>query len=398
MSQDQKAVALMAAIHATGRRLLKVKRPPPATAGGTPLMNITIAVHPTSTMTLAKEIELVKGALLYADHVTLCSPAYELLTCSAALAQSDTDTQMQFLSDVLPIIAPDQALLAQTLKRLMGRGHKRTAAELLALGQLKKQLPAQWKPMADFINRLYLDAGGGELQQPIQRGLLDLDFLELRNTSTDEVVQGFMKRLHEYLNDARAYPMFDDRAGNLARLALDAGAFTASATSLNRADEAGLGTGLIDHLPSFPDANIEAVLETRQEVEEHVGRFRRAVSKMREGIGSSALDADFAQEVERVFLAEVRAAVEDIQAAMDASSLGRRLVAAGNKQVGVAALSLGMFQITDWPLLVKVGVTGVAATVATAAGWQSASEGKRQAEGNDLFFLYRTERELDERS
>jgi hypothetical protein len=289
-------------------------------------------------------------------------------------------------------------IVAQTLKRLMGKGHKRTAAELLALSQLRRELPAQWQPMADFMSKYYLDAGAGELQEPIEKGLLDLDFLELRTTSTDEVVHGFMKRLEEYLNNARAYPMFDDGAGNLARLALDAGAFTASAASLKRAGEAGLGTGLIDRLPSFPNANIEAVLETRQEVEEHVGRFRRAVAKMRERIGSSALDPEFAPEVERVFLSEVRAAVEDIQAAMDASSLGKRLIAAGNKQVGVAALSLGMFQMTEWPLLVKVGVTGVAATVATAAGWQSALEGKRHAEGNDLFFLYRTERELDERS
>jgi hypothetical protein len=396
--QSQKAKALVEAMHAAGRRLLDAKRPPPATAGSTPLMNVLIAVHPTSEVTVAKEIELVKSALLYADHVTLCSPVYELLACMAALAQSDSDTQMQLIAELVPIIQPENALLAQTIKQLIGKGSHRNLAELIQYQKLKRELPAQWKPMAEMINKFYREAGATELQEPISEGILDLDFLELRNTTTDEVVQGFMRRLQEYLTDARAYPMFDDKAGNLVRVGLDAGAFTVTAEAMRRASNAGLGTGLIDRLPSFPAADMRAVLETRAEVEQYVGKFRHAVAKLRDGIASSPLDDEFAEEVDTVFVSEVRSAVEDIQSALGSSSFGKRLIAQGKAQVTSGALALGVVAAQQWPLLVKIAVGGTAAAVSAAAANQSASSAQQQAQGNDLFFLYRTELELDQRS
>jgi hypothetical protein len=85
-------------------------------------MNVVIAVHPTSEVTVAREIELVKSALLYADHVTLCSPVYEMLACMAALAQSDSDTQLQLIADLVPMIQPENPLLAQAISQLIGKG------------------------------------------------------------------------------------------------------------------------------------------------------------------------------------------------------------------------------------------------------------------------------------
>ena len=143
---------------------------------------------------------------------------------------------------------------------------------------------------------------------------------------------------------------------------------------------------------------MRAVLETRAEVEEYVGRFRRAVARLREGIESSPLDGAFAEEVDKVFVAEVRAAIEDIQSALRSSSFGKRLIAQGNAQIASGALALGVVAMQQWPLLVKVAVAGTAVAVSAVAAHQSFSSAKQQAQGNDLFFLYRTERELAERS
>jgi hypothetical protein len=310
------------------------------------------------------------------------------------LAQSDSDTQLQLIADLMPIIRPENTILAPAIKQLIGKGRHRNQAELIAYQRLKKELPAQWKPMADVINKFYVDAGATELQEPIRKGLLDLDFLELRDTTTDAMTEAFMKRLQEYLTDARAYPMFDDDAGNLVRVGLDAGVLTVTAEAVKRSSNAGLGTGLIDRLPSFPAANMRAVLETRAEVEEYVGRFRRAVARLREGIESSPLDDEFAEEVDKVFVSEVRAAIEEIQSALRSSSFGKRLIAQGNAQIASGALALGVVAMEHWPLLVKVAVAGTAAAVSAAAAHQSFSSAKQQAQGNDLFFLYRTELEL----
>src|SRR6266550_2181533 len=148
---DWVARELTQAMHATGRRLLDAKPLPPPTTGSTPLLNIMIAVHPTSDVTVAKEIELVKSALLYADHVTLCSPAYELIASMAALAQADADSRLNFIAEMIPIIQPANKPLAQSMKQILGAGHHRSSQELKAYQNLKRQLPAQWKPMADLM-------------------------------------------------------------------------------------------------------------------------------------------------------------------------------------------------------------------------------------------------------
>jgi len=392
MDQDDKARRLSEAVHKAGRRALKNRRTPPLSRGSTPLMNIAVAVGPGGGVQVGKEIELVKAALLYADHVTLCSPKLELFASVAALAQLDTQQQVDFFIEMLPIVDPSNTVAIDFLTR--SKAKRRTRAEILAFERLKAALPSMWRQVKPEIDQILRQAGTEELEPAIESGLADLDILELRGTTTDDVVQGFTQRIGDYLQNAHAYPMFDDEAGNLARAGLDAGVFKAAATSMERVKNVGLGTGLLARLPAFPEAHMKSVLEARNELKQYVGKFRRAVSKMREKIHSAALDPDFAEEVDAIFVSEVRAAMEEIQDHLQSSNFLRRVFRLGTDSIGPAALGLAAFQIQQLPALVRIGLTTTAELAQATTSWQASSSGRASARGHDLYFLYRTELRL----
>jgi hypothetical protein len=189
--------------------------------------------------------------------------------------------------------------------------------------------------------------------------------------------------------------MFDDEAGNLARAGLDEGVFKAAATAMARATNVGIGTGMIARLPAFPDARMENVLEAREELEQYVGKFRRAVSKMRERIHSTALDPGFAEEVDAIFVSEVRAAMEEIQDHLRSSNFLRRVLRLSTDSIGPAALGLAAFQMPQLPALVKIGLTATAELAQAATSWQASSTGRNAARGHELYFLYRTQLRLE---
>jgi hypothetical protein len=393
MDQDTKAHRVTEAIHKAGREALKSRRSPVLSTGSTPLMNIAVAVGPAGGLHIGKEIELVKAALLYADHVTLCSPKLELFASVAGLSQLDPKEQINFLAEILPVVDPSNTQVTEFLKRLKAK--HRTRNDLIAWNRLKASLPAMWRLVKPDIDEILRQAGTSELEPAIEKGLVDLDILDLRGTTTDDFVQAFSQRIGEYLQNARAYPMFDDEAGNLARAGLDEGVFKPATHSMGRATDVGLGTGLIARLPAFPEAHLQSVLEAREELQQYVGKFRRAVSKMRETIHSTALDPDFAEEVDTVFVSEVRAAMEEIQDRLKSSNFLRRVLRLSSDSIGPAALGLAAYPIQELPLLIKLGLTATAELATAASSWQSTSSGRDGARGHELYFLYRTQLRLE---
>src|SRR5438128_10121520 len=125
MGQDQKAKRLTEAVHRAGRKALKNRQMPPISRGTTPLMNIAVAVGPGGGLHAGKEIELVKAALLYADHVTLCSPKLELFASVAALSRLDSQQQIDFLTEMLPIVDPSNTRVIDFLRRLKAKRRTR---------------------------------------------------------------------------------------------------------------------------------------------------------------------------------------------------------------------------------------------------------------------------------
>src|SRR5437588_3031646 len=85
---------------------------------------ITIAVAPTTQLDLAREVELVKSAPLYADEVTLCSPTTTLLASADALTRLDRQQKLKYIVDIWPTLQPETAPNAEALRRFMSMRHQ----------------------------------------------------------------------------------------------------------------------------------------------------------------------------------------------------------------------------------------------------------------------------------
>src|SRR4051812_17476518 len=86
-------------------------------------VRIAIMTAPSEGISLASEIRLLKPALLYADHVTLYSPAATLLQSTAAVGLS-TDATLELMRQVAPQLDPNVTRSLEVYDQLRAKKHK----------------------------------------------------------------------------------------------------------------------------------------------------------------------------------------------------------------------------------------------------------------------------------
>lgn len=84
-------------------------------------LRIAIATAPQVSregVSLAEDIRLVKPALLYADTVTLYSPAAAMLLLVGGVAHLSAQKRMVLVRQLYPLFKPEQAPVAGNARRL----------------------------------------------------------------------------------------------------------------------------------------------------------------------------------------------------------------------------------------------------------------------------------------
>lgn len=113
-----------------------------------------------------------------------------------------------------------------------------------------------------------------------------------------------------------------------------------------------IGSRFIEHLPVFPDASMENILEARSELTDLRGRYFRGVRHVQDKIASSPLEADFLPEVDAYWRDEVHPTVAEMAkaaaqtkaaATWEVSSKAlARFLDVPTIQEGVGALTMGL--------------------------------------------------------
>ncbi len=106
---------------------------------------------------------------------------------------------------------------------------------------------------------------------------------EARELRSEEYWEAVTAETFGMLSDAvaggRTHPMLDDKAGELVRLGVEAGAITVSETGRARSRHGGLASDLLRRLPLFDDASVSEVLDVRRALEAPLAKFRSEVGK-----------------------------------------------------------------------------------------------------------------------
>lgn len=359
-------------------------------------------------VSLENELRLVRSALLYADTVELVSPGATMLDTlsplsgaadvdpTSLLSQLDDDTLIRLgiekspdeVRQVFGILPQLLALPKETRRAVLPLG---TEQELLAgLDQLRSAMTATGALASGILER----SGSPELEVALAKGVLTVDAsgfsLEM---ATKDQIEWYADRLRQALSSPAGTLLLDDRTVEFLQ-GLDVA--SPGTTITNRSTRASTGSGLIERLPTFPEAAMNEVLEVRDALADDRSRYRVAVKRLASELSSTALDVNLPAEIDEVWRDEVRPVLRDMQKTVGASSLiqgtARRLASDYKTVVTGGALIVAVENLAQ----LSPTYTGAIAVGANVA-WQATAEvlhARADVRKRDLVYLLDVHRRL----
>lgn len=375
--------------------------------------HITVGVYPSGSLSLDRDLRLLKAALLYSDKVTLCSITSTLLINLLSLGELDTIGILDYMEFSVKsnnmiqygIEPTDEtlALIDDIRDRLSGRRYTRKELRP-SLNELENQILAIWEPIRRKVEEMADEAGAEGLSSAVESGLVELKVLGIDEFNAEplgEVVQSleplaaeFIVFLKNTILDANTYPLFDDQTGDLIKAGVDEGIIAVSDSVIARGKHSILASKLLERLPLFEDASIDEILDVRKELETPLVRFRRSIIEFSESLRTAAWDEEFPLEAEQVFHRDVAPAVLDIEEEVRSNRSLLSLLNRGLRKPAATGgiITVALSQLSALPelaLYASLGGTVLATSSVLLSMINDYKEESKQLEQNQLYFYYR---------
>lgn len=372
---------------------------------------MTVGVSPVGSLAngesmLKRDLNLAKAALLYADHVTLCSPASTMILALCTIAMVPEDEQINILGGWLEATAQGHPRGSEILAQLKAY---RSLSQRRQVGYLthEEQRQYQWlhnlfkqmlPEIVETASQIAKRAGGEDLIVALNSERLDLHIpsdLSGRNA----LIGDFAEYVTQTVTSPLTFPLFDEHTSRLVRAAIDEGIITPTGSSRLRGKSTALAADLFDRLPTFEQASVEQILDIRRELEVPLTRFRVAILGFSNDILSDYWDEEFVSECQIVFIREVEPAILEIDEATKSNRYLRKLIhhAARGSALAAAGALLGMFvaHSSSQPEIVTqaIGLTLPAAGLAFSAREDQKHE-QKDVEQHQLYFYYQARKRL----
>lgn len=299
---------------------------------------------------ILNDVQMVKVALLYADHSTLVSlPAFALIDLCTPHDMSTSDPIAYLNNTVLWATDEEKKKrliqMLQTFERARKRRYSKRGREQLR--QLNQWFASHLQKLQDTAAHLKSEPTGRDLFDAMNSGLLDIHaFKSFFDRATQETLTGetvamdFITTISAAASDTQTYPLFDEDTSGMIISGVQVGDITPSASGINRSKEVGLAADLLARLPVFEHATVKEILDIRRELEKPLRKFRSAMIKFSNEIESASWDKDFAQDADQVFRSEVEPSVLALEDEEKSNSFLNKLtakVAEKSIQIGGAA-------------------------------------------------------------
>lgn len=371
-------------------------------AAGREGLTVTVGVAPqvkaSGQPSLDHELRLLRSSLLYADHVDLVAPSAAWMRDFRPLRDIDAD-------DPWTTIA---ALPAETLQRIgvedvTPRDFRRAIRKLEARpvdDPERMEKERQWREtipqMKKQADEVFDSAESVQLDMA-----LEADSVTMISDGTrfedpiDRQISWYRGHLSKALTDPGSHVLLDDVTTEFLRESENfADGFPDVAGTRSRRTT--VGAGLVERLPTFPDAPMSQVLEAREELSEGRARYRASVKSLADQLQSSALDATLPSEIDELWHDEVRPSLEDLRGTASktrvAVETGKRLLTEG---YGLPTLLVTIANVPDLAaMLPSATAAGAAAARVAAAGAGEAFKARSAVRHHDLVYLLDVDEKL----
>lgn len=377
-------------------------------------LSVAVVTYPASIpggVSLRKDVELVRAAILYADEVQLVSLGAVTLAGVLQLASGDGTELLALLASLDD--ATVEALGGGTLPagwrellQAMPALASGPVLDALGLGAEKRQflegMASSADQMRETAERMLRESGGEELLLGFDAGLVRLSASGFADDDgdTDATLQRWLDLLKNLLSDTRSRLLFDDQVAELVRAMIAEGLVEPTDLVLKHASEAAVGSGLVARLPAFPQAPLDELLDLRRDLQDPLVRYRSAVTRLAADLRSRTYEAGTASELDDLWAREIAPVLVELDESYAEHSLVREIA----RQLGTdlktligagAGIYVGLDKLTTISQWVGAAAA-VAAPVAEASarGAIASSRSRREASRHELFYLYELDRHL----
>lgn len=254
------------------------------------------------------ELRLTRSSLLYADHAKLVAPAVSWVRTLKPLQRIDPDNLLLSISN-LPSVTLRRLGVPEQYFNVFRQKMKHFAA-LPKRHPQRREAEEQWYPAYHGIRsefeKGYIRPDAPELDLAIESEAVTLisDGMEL-DDERETQISGFRAHVLTSLQDHSGTVLLDQVTDDFIHKTIRRKSPAGPATQ-DRSRRAEVGTGLVERLPTFPDAPMETVLEVREELAEARKSYRGAVRTLTEKLASDAFDPGIAGEIDELWHDEVR--------------------------------------------------------------------------------------------
>ena len=215
-------------------------------------LRIVVAASPGGELSVRREVDLAKAALVYGDKVVLLSPATTMVATVESFASFSLEQQLSLIKKVAPYLTddPDLTVLQSTVEQIeqsLDR-NRRSPGFTKVRSQLSSLLTPCFAPIAATVTGVLIEAGVDELALARKRHVIEIDRTDSRDTveflascvisaklaesgekqgnpQTDQIVASFVKKLSRHLSSGSEYLVFDEAVASLVDAAVREGVF-----------------------------------------------------------------------------------------------------------------------------------------------------------------------------
>jgi hypothetical protein len=357
----------------------------PSTPSGLRVAVVTFQ-DPQKSNSLSYDVELVRSAILYADHVEVVS-LVGMLFASVLSAKA----QLSQLSMLTALISkPQLKVLRPLLQSVTGklRGARGDALERMA-GEILSELELDLR-----------ESGGDELIAGAAAGVVTTRDWVSAPGSVSSSPERWLEVLRDLLSDPYEHVLLGDQVDVVVKALVEDGTISPGILAMKHAGEAAVGSGLIARLPAFPQAPLSELLDVRSDLSSSLARYRTATVRLSSQLQARSFDPEIRAEIDDLWINEVAPVLAELEELFFQHTLIREIARTTGKDLKTLIIE-GAALFTAVTATHVLGAVVAASVAAAAPALQAAVDGtlrvsrnRRAAERNDLFFLYEAQRRL----
>ncbi len=392
---------------------------PPRRRSGPQTLDLSIVTYPDGSgndgpYSLRKDIELVRSALLYADHIELVSLRTVMIGSAlqfGVASESDIvdvllsldDATLQFMNSGAEIDPNFRSTLA-TLSSAMRLPRGLDASLDEATDLMRETLAPTMAQFRSVAEEMFEGSQLAEILPAFEAGIVELSRSGITDDAdTDQSIANWVEIVKARLRDPTKRVLLDDEVGDLVSAMVNEGHVALPDLGLRHIGEASIGSGLVARLPAFPQAPTDELLGLRDDLKSPLIRYRAEVAKMARELGNPlASGVARRADLDQLWTERVEPALLELREGLAEHSLVRELAhSAGREVQTVIKIGTGASVFVGFEALTSLNSWVAAAAAAgpplasiAGSAVTSRSDSRRKFEKHELFYLYETDRRL----